>query len=128
MREEGSGTRISMEIFIGGMPLKTGNLRIEMGSNETIKQAVMAGLGIAFISAHTIEAELETGRLITLPVEGLPMQRKWFAVRRLDKALTPAVGAFVDFLRKEGANFLPALPEGRAAPREGPSRRRRATA
>jgi DNA-binding transcriptional LysR family regulator len=99
-----------------------------MGSNETIKQAVMAGLGIAFISAHTIEAELETGRLITLPVEGLPMQRKWFAVRRLDKALTPAVGAFVDFLRKEGANFLPALPEGRAAPRESPSRRRRVTA
>ena len=60
MREEGSGTRISMEIYLGGMPLRTGNLKIEMGSNETIKQAVMAGLGIAFISAHTIEAELET--------------------------------------------------------------------
>ena len=128
MREEGSGTRISMEIYLGGMPLRTGNLRIEMGSNETIKQAVMAGLGIAFISAHTIEAELETGRLITLPVEGLPMQRKWFAVRRLDKALTPAVGAFVDFLRKEGANFLPSLPRRQPAQRQarrGTSLRRR---
>jgi DNA-binding transcriptional LysR family regulator len=108
MREEGSGTRTSMEIYMGDMPLKTGNLRIEMGSNETIKQAVMAGLGIAFISAHTVEAELESGRLVTLAVEGLPVQRRWFAVRRLDKALTPTVGAFVDFLKKEGAAFLPA--------------------
>jgi DNA-binding transcriptional LysR family regulator len=108
MREEGSGTRTSMEIYMGDMRLKTGNLRIEMGSNETIKQAVMAGLGIAFISAHTIEAELESGRLVTLQVQGLPVQRKWFVVRRLDKALTPTVAAFVDFLKEEGASFLPA--------------------
>jgi DNA-binding transcriptional LysR family regulator len=108
MREEGSGTRTSMERYMGDAPLNTGSLRIEMGSNETIKQAVMAGLGIAFISAHTIEAELESGRLVTLDIQGLPVQRKWFAVHRQDKALTPTVAAFMDFLREEGESFLPA--------------------
>ena len=108
-REEGSGTRMSMEIYLGGMPRRTGNLKIEMGSNETIKQAVMAGLGIAFISAHTIEAEIESGRLVTLDVEGLPVLRKWFVVRRVDKALMPAVAAFGDFLTEEGEGFLPTV-------------------
>jgi len=106
-REEGSGTRLSMEIYLGGMPSRTGNLKIEMGSNETIKQAVMAGLGIAFISAHTIQAEIESGRLVTLKAEGLPVLRKWFYVRRVDKALMPAVAAFGDFLKEEGEGFLP---------------------
>ena len=106
-REEGSGTRSSMEIFLHALGSRTGNLRIEMGSNETIKQAVMAGLGIAFISAHTIAAEVESGRLATLDVEGLPVWRQWFVVRRLDKALMPAVQAFSEFLVKEGSTYLP---------------------
>jgi DNA-binding transcriptional LysR family regulator len=106
-REEGSGTLLAMELYLEGMPRRTGNLRIEMGSNETIKQAVMADLGIAFISAHTVAAEIESGRLVALDVEGLPVWRKWFVVRRLDKALMPAVEAFADFLKREGAGFLP---------------------
>ncbi len=107
MREEGSGTRLSMQKFIGGMRLAGGRPMIEMGSNETIKQAVMAGLGIAFISGHTIEAELESGRLVTLQVRGLPVQRQWFGVRRQDKASAPTVAAFVNFLKEEGARYLP---------------------
>jgi DNA-binding transcriptional LysR family regulator len=106
-REDGSGTRLAMELYLEGMPRRTGKLRIEMGSNETIKQAVMADLGIAFISAHTVAAEIESGRLVALDVEGLPVWRKWFVVRRTDKALMPAVEAFVDFLKREGAAFLP---------------------
>src|SRR5262245_56340187 len=54
IREPGSGTRISLEIFLADVPGRIDVLGTEMGSNETIKQAVMAGLGIAFISAHTI--------------------------------------------------------------------------
>ena len=110
IREEGSGTRISMEIYLAGMALRTGNLKIESGSNETIKQAVMAGLGIAFISAHTVEAELESGRLVLLNAEGMPVQRKWFGVRRRDKEPMPASLAFFDFLSREGRRFLPLCP------------------
>lgn len=106
-REEGSGTRTSMEVYLDGLPRRSGALRIEMGSNETIKQAVMAGLGIAFISAHTVAAEIETGRLVNLDVEGLPVRRQWFVVRRADKAMMPAAEAFAAFLSKEGGRFLP---------------------
>ena len=117
IREDGSGTRQSMEIYLAGMPLRTGNLKIESGSNETIKQAVIAGLGIAFISAHTVEAELADGRLVLLDAEGMPVQRKWFGVRRRDKALMPATMAFFEFLTREGARFLPPVPSLR--PMEG---------
>ncbi len=117
IREEGSGTRLSMEIYLAGMPLRTGNLKIESGSNETIKQAVMAGLGIAFISAHTVEAELENGRLVVLSAEGMPVQRKWFGVRRSDKTLMPATQAFFEFLTRDGGIYLP-----KAASRNSPIR------
>jgi len=115
IREEGSGTRISMEIYLGAAPKRSVDLRIEMGSNETIKQAAIAGLGIAFISGHTTAAEIESGRLVALDVEGLPILRKWFTVRRADKALTPAVKAFCDFLVADGSSYLPRLNVARPA-------------
>jgi hypothetical protein len=71
---------------------------------------VIAGLGIAFISAHTVEAELADGRLVLLDAEGMPVQRKWFGVRRRDKALMPASMAFFEFLTRAGATFLPRVP------------------
>ena len=80
IREPGSGTRISLEIFLSDVPGRLDDLGVEMGSNETIKQAVMAGLGIAFISAHTIASEVEAGRLVILDVVGMPIRRQWFAV------------------------------------------------
>jgi LysR family transcriptional regulator, low CO2-responsive transcriptional regulator len=107
VREPGSGTRISLEIFFAGTPAKLDNIGKEMGSNETIKQAVMAGLGIAFISAHTIEAEVASGRLAVLDVEGMPIRRQWFAVTRSDRSETPAMAAFTQFLAAKGAQYLP---------------------
>eukprot|EP01035_Chromulina_nebulosa_P012350 gene12350-16463_t len=80
---------------------------MEMSSNETIKQAVIAGLGIAFISAHTVATELDERRLITLDVTGLPMIRQWFVVSRRDKVLLPPALAMRDFLGEKGAQFLP---------------------
>lgn len=119
VRERGSGTRISLEIFFSDIPGRVDDLGLEMGSNETIKQAVMAGLGIAFISAHTIEAEVSSGRLVVLDVVGLPIRRQWFAVRRADRAVSPAMKAFHDFLMRKGAAHLPLL--GKLYPEESVS-------
>ncbi|QWG24766.1 LysR family transcriptional regulator [Bradyrhizobium sediminis] len=105
-REQGSGTRMLMEQLFEATELQP-TIGMEMSSNETIKQAVIAGLGIAFISAHTVATELEDGRLVALDVAGLPVVRQWFVVRRQDKVLLPPAQAMLDFLRSEGARFLP---------------------
>jgi DNA-binding transcriptional LysR family regulator len=108
-REPGSGTRMLMEQLFEASELKPA-IGMEMSSNETIKQAVIAGLGIAFISAHTVASELEDGRLVALDVAGLPVVRQWFVVRRQDKVLLPPAQAMRDFLSAEGARFLPGVP------------------
>jgi DNA-binding transcriptional LysR family regulator len=110
VREQGSGTRSAMEHFMRerGARLKIG---MEMSSNETIKQAVMAGMGLSFISQHTIGLELMTGQLIVLKVEGLPVMRQWYVVHRQEKRLSPAAEAFKAFVLKEGADFLRQWPQ-----------------
>lgn len=79
-----------------------------MGSNETLKQAVMAGLGIAFISKHTIGLELSVKRLAVLDVIGSPVKRQWHLVHRAEKRLLPAADAFRDYIRSEGARLIAA--------------------
>jgi len=108
-REPGSGTRSLFDYFIGDTEIRRIQLGMELGSNETIKQAVMAGLGIALISAHTIAAEIADGRLVVLDVEGLPIVRQWFVLHRTDRPLSPAGRAFRDFAQEHGGAFLPAL-------------------
>jgi molybdate transport repressor ModE-like protein len=106
IREHGSGTRMLMEEFFQRLRL-TPKIGMAMESNETIKQAVMAGLGIAFISQHTVFHELEDGRLVVLKVRGLPIVRQWHAIRRADKVLLPPAQAMLDFLGKDGWRYLP---------------------
>jgi DNA-binding transcriptional LysR family regulator len=108
MREAGSGTRLMAERFLAAHGVKP-RIGMEIGSNETIKQAVMAGLGIAFISAHTIAAEIDDGRLVVLDVVGLPEIRQWFVVRLAAKRLMPAGRALQDFLVAQGRQFLPSV-------------------
>jgi DNA-binding transcriptional LysR family regulator len=115
VREEGSGTRTVFEELMAGMVIRRPRFGLEIGSNETIKQAVMAGLGLALISAHTIAAEVESGRLAVLDVAGLPIRRRWFTVRRSDKLLGPAAGEFWRYIVQEGSAWLPELRRG--APR-----------
>jgi len=110
VREDGSGTRSSFEAFMGEAYVGAPPREIEMASNETIKQAVMAGLGISFISAHTVAFEVESGRLAILDVTGLPIVRHWFMVRRTDKRLLPAALALRQFWATRGADFLPKVP------------------
>lgn len=110
IREPGSGTRAAMERFFSNNGLTLRHV-MEMVGNETIKQAVMAGLGLAFISAHTVALEREVGRLVTLPVTGTPVMRRWFVVHRAEKALLPVAESFRDFLLAEA----PALMAGKLA-------------
>jgi LysR family transcriptional regulator for metE and metH len=111
-REEGSGTRLLMERLFAQQGLQP-KLGMQIASNETIKQAVMAKLGIALISAHTVATELADGRLIRIDVKGLPVMRQWFVVRRREKHLLPAAQALWDFLTTDGAAYLPKLADRR---------------
>jgi LysR family transcriptional regulator for metE and metH len=106
VREPGSGTRGLMEKFFAEAGLAP-RIGMQIGSNETIKQAVIAGLGIAFISAHTIDSALVTGSLAILQVEGLPIIRKWCLVHLRQRRLMPAVVALRAFIIREGASYLP---------------------
>ncbi|WP_295558571.1 LysR family transcriptional regulator [uncultured Hyphomicrobium sp.] len=110
VREVGSGSRIVFETFFKGVKRPEASAVIEFGSNETIKQAVMAGLGLALISAHTIELEIETGRLRVLHVKDLPIVREWNLVHRLDKGLGPAASAFWHYALEDGQRHLPRMP------------------
>jgi LysR family transcriptional regulator, low CO2-responsive transcriptional regulator len=115
VREPGSGTRLLMERLFAEARV-TPRIGMEMGSNETIKQAVIAGLGIAFISAHTVAVELADGRLVALDVVGLPVMRTWFIVNLAKKRLLPSAQALRQFMIDEGQSFLPAFPATAAAP------------
>ena len=109
VREQGSGTRMLMERLFAEANIAP-HVAMEISSNETIKQAVMAGLGIAFISAHTVAAEIEMKRLVMLNVAGLPMLRQWWVVQNKEKRLMPAPEALWRFLEREGRSFLPKFP------------------
>jgi DNA-binding transcriptional LysR family regulator len=99
VREQGSGTRIAMERFFAeqGIKLITGT---ELSTNEAIKQAVQAGMGLGILSLHTVSLELETGRLIVLDVQNFPILRNWYVVHRKGKRLSAVAQAFKDFLLK----------------------------
>ncbi len=109
VRESGSGTRSAMEEFFHERSLKP-RIGMEMGSNEAIKQAVVAGLGISFISQHTLGLELSAGRLAILKVEGTPVIRRWHIVRHKGKHLAPALAAFWDFVLEFAPGYLRTLP------------------
>ncbi|MFA5970030.1 MAG: LysR substrate-binding domain-containing protein [Sphingomonas sp.] len=112
LRESGSGTRTSLELYFAEVPGKMDNLGTEMGSNESIKQAVMAGLGIAMISAHTVAQEVHQGWLAVLDAEATPIVRQWFCITMRGRALAPATTAMRDFLTNEGATMLPDVALG----------------
>jgi DNA-binding transcriptional LysR family regulator len=105
LREPGSGTRLAMEQFFSerGLSLKGG---MELGSNETIKQAVMAGLGLSVLSWHALPLERATGKLSVLDVAGFPLKRHWYAVHLKDKRLSVVGANFLAFLVGEGADLV----------------------
>ncbi|MCW7538624.1 LysR substrate-binding domain-containing protein [Aquabacterium sp. A7-Y] len=105
VREAGSGTRTAMEDLFREQRFHPQS-RMEMSSNETIKQAVMAGMGVSFLSLHTLGLELRCGLLSVLPIDGTPVMRTWNLVRPSSKLLSPAAEAFRYFILEEGERHL----------------------
>jgi len=108
VREPGSDTWFSMEDAFG-KHLAGLNVAMEIKSTETIKQAVIAGMGLGFLSAHTIGHELAAGSLVVLEVEGFPLMLNWYVVHRREKRLPPVARAFRQFLLDEGAERIARL-------------------
>lgn len=100
MREPGSGTRLATEQFFRERGLKL-KVRMELGSNEAIKQAVAGGLGIAVLSAHTLALERSIDDLAILDVEGFPIRRNWYLAYPRDKQLSVVAQVFLEFLHAE---------------------------
>jgi DNA-binding transcriptional LysR family regulator len=101
VREHGSGTRAAMAAFLAERRIDP-RITMEIASNETIKQAVMAGLGISFLSLHTIGLELRHGLIRVLDIEGTPVMRTWNIVHLQSRILSPAAEAFRYFIIEQG--------------------------
>ncbi len=106
MREPGSGTRSVFEQQLEQHNLSKIEPYMELGSSEAIKQGVMAGLGIAIVSHHSIQLELESGKLALLDVEGFPLIRRWYAVHRKGCKLSLAAQTFLEFMLEEGEKIV----------------------
>ena len=104
-RERGSGTRAALEKFLEKSRMEP-RVVMEMASNETIKQAVMAGMGISFLSLHTIGLELEHKLIAVLDVEGTPVIRAWNVVHTLSKLLSPAAESFRYYMLERAEQHL----------------------
>jgi DNA-binding transcriptional LysR family regulator len=103
MREPGSGTRLTTERFFTEAGVEVVN-RLEVGSNEAIKQTVAGGLGLAVLSATTVVSELALGELVKLDVQGFPLIRHWHLVYARGKRLSPAALAFKRWLAEHPVN------------------------
>lgn len=101
VREPGSGTRAAFERFLQEHAIAV-PLRREMGSNDAVKQAVMANLGVAFMSLHAAALELQGGLLVSLDVVGLPVLRRWHVVVADAAPASEAVLALRDFVVDHG--------------------------
>ena len=105
VREKGSDTWHSMVEAFGG---DLGDIRIamEIPSTETVKQAVVAGMGVSLLLAHTVSRELKAGSLRVLDVQRFPLALHWYVVHRRNKRLPPVAQAFKDFLLCDGAALI----------------------
>jgi DNA-binding transcriptional LysR family regulator len=117
MREPGSGTRLVME-GVFKQHLFTPQRIVTMGSNETVKQAVMAGMGVSLLSLHTLELELRTREIGLLDIVGTPVMRSWHLVNMNAKKLSPGAAAFRQFLMQHTNEYL----EATFAPYRKPAR------
>jgi DNA-binding transcriptional LysR family regulator len=115
LREPGSGTRIATERVFAEQGLKL-KLRMELGSNEAIKQAVIGGLGLSVLSSHTLALDAAAGQFVILNVQGFPIQRHWYFAYPAGKQLSIVARTFVDYLRQaaEHIGTLPAHERGGA--------------
>ncbi|MGC9269855.1 LysR family transcriptional regulator [Acidiphilium sp.] len=119
IRERGSGTRDAFERFL----LQQGerlHQSMEMSSNEAIKHAVMAGLGLGVVSLHTLEMELKLGRIAVVDLAGFPLERHWHLVHRNGKRFSLAAQALKTFILTEASTAPPTLPKPKRSPKSAP--------
>lgn len=109
LREPGSGTRIATERVFAEQGLKL-KVRMELGSNEAIKQAVIGGLGVSVLSSHTLALDASAGQFAVLNVQGFPIQRHWYFAYPASKQLSIVARTFADYLRQ--ASRLMGAPAG----------------
>lgn len=100
VREPGSGTRKACEEYCHEKRAHFAQ-RMELGSLESQREAVLAGLGLALLPRHAVSHELSSGRLCELPVQELPLYRSWCAVHPRGKRLSPVAQAFIAFIRNQ---------------------------
>lgn len=103
-REAGSGTRSVCDQLFEKHDVKI-EPYMELGSSEALKQAVMAGLGIAALSTHSVQLELEVNKLAILNVEGFPLKRRWYAVHMKGRKLSLVAKTFLDFILEESRHI-----------------------
>ena len=120
VREVGSGTRAAMERHFASQRVAY-NAGCEFGTNEALKQAVRAGLGLGVVSLQTIELELQVGCLVVIPVEGFPVVRQWYVLHRTHKRLSAAARTFREMLLGLDPEATPAGAEGRQDRQERPA-------
>ena len=110
-REEGSGTRLLMERYLDRLAEGVLPPMVMMPSNETIKQAVLAGLGIGFLSLHTVHDELASGRLALIRGPGLPVMRHWYLVVTRDSGQQPSYASarIATEIEALGGSYFPHL-------------------
>lgn len=105
MREPGSGTRMAVERLFRAQNIEL-EVRMELGSNEAIKQAIVGGLGISVLSRHTLALDAASGQLAILDAEHFPIQRQWYAVYPAGKQPTIVAQTFLDHLRNAGGGVI----------------------
>ncbi len=132
MREPGSGTRMALERLFQQHRLKI-RVRMELGSNEAIKQAILGGLGISVLSHHTLALDGTAGPFAILDAQDFPIQRHWYVAYPRGKQLSVVARAFLDYLLEAKRHFasLPtsastASPRGKPRPRRSRARSARA--
>ncbi|MDG6778248.1 LysR family transcriptional regulator [Thiomicrorhabdus sp. zzn3] len=112
IREKGSGSRMAIEELFHKEDIEIEPF-MELGSTESIKQAVMAGLGISVLPKHAIRIETKFGYIETLDVQGFPLSRDWYVAKGQDRALLPPAAAFLEFLQTVDINKLLAMSDTR---------------
>jgi LysR family transcriptional regulator, low CO2-responsive transcriptional regulator len=104
MRERGSGTRAAVEQLFAEHNISV-KVRLELGGNEAIKQAIGVGFGISVLSQHTFPQDSAMSGLIILDVQHFPIERQWYIVYPADKQLSIVASTFFDFLQQESESI-----------------------
>ncbi len=105
MREPGSGTRMVVEDVFANAGLEP-QVRMELSANESIKQAILAGLGISIMSRYTLGLDTEHAELATLDVQGFPLESQWYFVYPVGKQISVVARTFMDFVRAEAKTLV----------------------